>query len=284
MGPFQIPGKLFLIGEYSVITGGKALLAAVKPAFEYATNEGDAVSIHAESPVGKYLEQTAQKVSLKLYNPGLGAGFGTSTAELIAAIQGINGVLPETESILKWYQKEFPNASGADLATQLEALRTTKGLFEVSEKTQIKSLHAAASGRSILLFQAPVVEKVPTHEDLKRVRPEISLEVANAFVERAKVCFTSGGSADWHVLTEWANWLSTFGLESAFAQKVRSKIIQVPGVLGAKGCGAGLNDVMLVVVDSNAGAETQLLAQLLAIAQEFEMKFLGNLEERLWKA
>jgi len=278
MEPFKVPGKIFLMGEYSVIDGGKAIVAALNPAFEYSTTKGAPVSVHPDSPLGKYLSQTNQKIALRMFDEGLGAGFGSSTAELIAGMQFVNGTIPQSAAIFSWYKKEFPEASGADLAVQLEALHQHHGLFEVQRiPSMIKAIGYTPELHQILLFQTPPAEKLPTHVDLKKSRPNIDLAVANAFVDRLSLSFRTGNRVGLTVLTEWANWLSGLGLETELAQKIRSSLIQIPGVIGAKGCGAGLNDVFMVAIEENASVE----AKLMTVANEFQLRFLGNLAERL---
>lgn len=278
MEHFKVPGKVFLMGEYSVIEGGKAILATLNPAFEYSNTRGAAVSIHNDSPLGKYLTQTNQKLGLRMFDEGLGAGFGSSTAELIAGMQFVNGTIPQTSAILSWYKKEFPQASGADLAVQLEALHQHHALFEVSNFQSVRAIGYTAELEQILLFQVPVEEKVATHQNLQKSRPSLPLDEANSFVERLRDTFRNGDRAGLTVLTEWANWLSAFGLETELAKKIRSSFIQIPGVIGAKGCGAGLNDVFMVAIEENAAVE----AKLMTVANEYKLRFLGNLGERLW--
>jgi hypothetical protein len=273
----SVPGKIFLMGEYSVIEGGKAVVAALKPAFKYSTDAGTDVAIHSDSPIGKYLIQTQQKLTLKMSHPGLGAGFGTSTAELIAGLQLINGTVPSTASIWAWYRKEFPLASGADLAAQLESIHTNHAIFEISKYQQIRPLGYTAIFKQFFLFQVPSTEKLATHVDLKKPRSAISTAEANQMVDRFEAALANNAISEMTVLTDWANWLSSHGLETAHAKMLRTRFMQIAGVIGFKGCGAGLNDVFVVAIDANTSAESKLMTA----ANEFQLRFLGNLEEHL---
>ena len=192
-------------------------------------------------------------------------------------MQFVNGTIPQTSAILSWYKKEFPQASGADLAIQLEALHQHNALFEVSNSQAVRAIGYTSELEQILLFQVPVENKLPTHQNLKQSRPPMPVEVANGFVDRLRDAFRDGNRAGLVVLTEWANWLSAMGLETELAKKIRSSFIQITGVIGAKGCGAGLNDVFMVAIEENASVE----AQLMTVANEFKLRFLGNLGERL---
>ena len=86
----------------------------------------------------------------------------------------------------------------------------------------------------------------------------------------------SGGK----VLNAYAEELSRTGRETHFARHVRREFLGVKGVLAAKGCGAGLNDVFLVVVDSSYSAHTA--SELHALSEANQLEALGSLQGCLW--
>jgi hypothetical protein len=79
-------------------------------------------------------------------------------------------------------------------------------------------------------------------------------------------------NSDWKILDEWANELAQHGLETEWAHQVRAKLRAVSGVLGVKGCGAGLNDAFLVALHGQY--DRGLLEQIIA---EQELQVLGTL-------
>ena len=96
-----MPGKTFLVGEYSVLLGGAALGLATKPYFEFnfqtEFNSFPPFQIHAESPAGLYLrahEANQDVMQVGFLNPyfsqGVRGGFGQSTAEYLAVYGHLN--------------------------------------------------------------------------------------------------------------------------------------------------------------------------------------------------
>src|SRR5262245_22216155 len=80
------PGKAFILGEYAVLGGLPAVIAAVPPRFQLRAGESTGHGFHAESPAGRLLEYTSAKgvaiPPLEFGDPLKGAGgFGASTAQ-----------------------------------------------------------------------------------------------------------------------------------------------------------------------------------------------------------
>ena len=110
----RIPGKTFLVGEYAVLAGGKALGLATQP---YFTVTSEAAIPHAESAAGLFLRG---KKSRALHNPYSVGGFGQSTAEFIAAWFEQDQV-NDLSIMFRAYRNLFAAAppSGADLVIQM---------------------------------------------------------------------------------------------------------------------------------------------------------------------
>ena len=274
----RIPGKLFLMGEYSVIEGGSAILAAVQPGYGYEKSSEKSVLVDhsvAGSPLSKYFKANACSFQIALTHPGLGAGFGSSTAEVIAA--AVFNSHSSFAGLLEWYQAQFPETSGADLAVQIAAMKENHPLFEIANRGQGNAIAVHPLLSQIYLFQTPAAQKLPTHLDLKKNRPALDLVRSNTMVARLKQSLVSGDASGLVVLTEWAEYLSSLSLETDFAKKVRREFSSLPGIIGVKGCGAGLNDVFLVAAGKNNSP-----LELNTIARDFNLKTLGNLAALLW--
>src|SRR2546428_4699048 len=88
---FDIAGKVFVLGEYAVLGGLPALVAAVTPRFsgslsEQANGEG---GYHPESPVGRFLRRALEHQGVRYHfhfeDPYRNGGFGASTAQFAIA-------------------------------------------------------------------------------------------------------------------------------------------------------------------------------------------------------
>jgi hypothetical protein len=288
MSQIQIPGKVFLIGEYSVLDGGNALLVATGPGFTYSSEDGETIKPHPDSPLGKYLASPGidpkgartktVTVKNKSKETASGSGLGSSTAELIAGSAFLHGKLPNTSAFWEWYRKNFPGQSGADLAVQLQALHDSHAFFEISNYSTIALRGYSPLFSRIYVFQVAAENKLATHVAIKK-RPAIAVERANEMVKSFLNRFNSGLDSAFGLLNDWAEFLASLEIETSRAHSIRMDFAKVPGVIGVKGCGAGLNDVFIV-----GTTETfDRIDEFTKIASDHRLKFLGNLEERLWK-
>lgn len=270
----SVPGKIFIFGEYSVMAGGEAILAAVSPSFECTWNNTS--KLHPDSPAGRFLTENKVQMSIVAAN-GLGAGFGSSTAELIAA----NACVDQPwsgERLWAWYHEHFSPASGADLAAQYASAQEGNGFyhFQLAESRYRMSRIEMPKDflENCIVYQAPVSEKIPTHQELeKRKNQPIDGEASSPYVQKFLQLF------DPAILTEWAESLAAAGCESAFAREVRLGFQAITGVRGVKGCGAGLNDVFLVCIDHTPSQK--LPSELQAVAEKHKLKPLGKLVDHV---
>jgi hypothetical protein len=277
---FEIPGKIFLMGEYSVIEGGRAIVAPVRPPFryEYGTQES-----HPESPYGRYVSEFGplSNQTIRISSEGPGAGFGSSTAELIAGAFAHRGRDLDLQDLLSWYQSRFPDTSGADLLIQGLSLNSRTCLYSFVKRGEASLLVPdPATLNRVLVFRAPSVQKIPTHEDLRKSRPKLDLLKLNDFTNHFSLSLQGHSEEGLKTLNCFAEYLSFLGLETPFAAEVRKSFLGCSGVLAAKGCGAGLNDVFIVVVEA---AFSKLKHEaLLDKAREYDLLAMGDLGELLW--
>src|SRR4051812_26828373 len=76
---WSVPGKVFLLGEYAVLAGKPAVIAAIPPRF--GLRAGRSLPVE-KSPAGRLLASVGEGLARRLADPHLGSGgFGASTAE-----------------------------------------------------------------------------------------------------------------------------------------------------------------------------------------------------------
>ncbi|MBU6153555.1 MAG: hypothetical protein KGP28_04565 [Bdellovibrionales bacterium] len=269
------------MGEYSVIEGGFAILAPVRPPYRYEST--NTTTPHPDSPYGRFLEEfggsrTLHRVSC---SGGPGAGFGSSTAELIAGSLLNGGPLSEPRELLTWYQERFPRASGADLLVQALSRESSGELFSFVNRGEVARLIPDPGVlRRIKVFRTNPSRKLPTHQDLRKQRtlpdPAILDSLTRVFVRALQGGFEEGLSA----LSRFAEVLSPFGYESSHARSVREALSQESGVSGVKGCGAGLHDVFLVA--QKPGCELGDIQRVEQRAGSLGLVKLGDLGALLW--
>lgn len=244
---YQIPGKTFLTGEYSVLIGGAALGLATKPYFEvsYFNSTNSESIFHSQSAAGKYLQMNKSKYQFSIEDSyskkNIQGGFGRSGAEFLTAI------LPENKSfheILKNYrsitsdQKIKP--SGVDLAFQYFGQVC---LADIS-KDKYESFEWPFSNLHFFILSTGLKIKTHLHlnelnvEKLKHL-PELSQVVIQSFLEKNEKEFLAN-------LKIWSDELNKCGLQLPEAWKMKLSLEKHSEVLLVKPCGALGADVLLV--------------------------------------
>lgn len=266
-GIYTIPGKAFLLGEYAVLTGGTGLIACVPPRFSLgvhaAPEGGDAVeTFHSDSPAGRLLarlretDDTIARHHLLFEDPLHGSGgFGGSTAEfaLLLRAAGIESAIAAhrlyrelTDRGQEW------KPSGADLLAQWNGgvVKATPGGLE--EDSIVDDVTDVVRTFHWLVFTASHLHgrKVKTHEHLGRLDRR-SFESLQAPLDLG---FRAIDDRDPHALGQsliaYADQLHEMGLEDQDAAADRAAVLEIPGVLGAKGCGAMLSEGFVVLCES----------------------------------
>lgn len=260
----SIPGKVFLLGEYAVLEGALAWVAAVGPRFRFTRGEG--ALFHPDSPAGRFLASRSGAFPLAgiWSDPWEGrGGFGGSTAEfaIAAYAAGIRDPLVAHAEYLSLFPKEN-RPSGADLIAQwvggaIEWKPAASGAGSFRSLEEISTL-------PLLVFSATHLaeRKTKTHFHLESLAAENReaeesrfssllpvLELARSGLER-KDLRTIGAA-----LTRYAEALHELGLEAEAPHADRLAILERPGVLGAKGCGALQTDAMIVLLDDPKRAQ-----------------------------
>ena len=286
----HVGGKLFLWGEYGVLSGVPAAVLALHPLFRLVVRDGlsgsrPADCFHPLSPAGKLVaiagDRWQANSRIEFLDPLQGrGGLGASTAQyalLWAFLQ-----LGSIEEAWKTYRR-LTGAGGADNATKAapsgadlvgQMVGGWNRIELVRPEEENESVHwsqlpmeAALSdaGAVLLAFSATRLpnRKIATHEHLdqahvvKRVRDSSfrsELEQISADGNAAVVAADReklGG-----VLTEYAEALARSGLELPAAREDRMLVRALPGVLGAKGGGALLADALWVLVDGDRTGES----------------------------
>lgn len=258
-GVFSVPGKVFLLGEYAVLAGAPALIAAIPPRFSLsrASFPGSRESaFHPESPAGRSSLVRANAGGWHWLDPASGdGGFGASTAQfaLAAAASGVF----DPETLWREYRRVHGRAgvppSGADLMAQVHG-----GVVEFRSdgaSCSVRQHGASLTQVHLLVLQASHQEgrKTATHHHLSRVTPVVVEQICSVvqpILERALRAFAG---ADAHAfaacLEDYADGLSRFGLEVDAARADRGVLAQIPGVLGVKGAGALQSDALVLVID-----------------------------------
>lgn len=258
------PSKVFLWGEYGVLAGGEALVAAIEPSFELRPSS-EVLHFHPDSPAEKYIKSQYPQQG-QFVDPYKGeGGFGGSTAEFALTLYHYGE--REVWRAYRRYKELVPEASGADLIAQwLGGVQRIDLKLQTTCEVSTEWKHAP-----IYLFQASHQKnrKTQTHTHLPQVK-QSDLEV----IKQIQSLAFKEKSPDWPTLwNQYSQVLMELGLEHPQSTQDRIKFLQVPGVLGVKGCGARGSDVIMVWVNSEWDGER---TELLKVAHSLNLRFLSK--------
>lgn len=271
----RCPGKVILLGEYSVMAGGPALVGAVAPYFELHAQkvlEGGAL-VHpfaAPSPAGLLCSQFVKRfggelegVRLKWVDPyATPIGVGSSSAQFVLTYRVLSKILglppADAEHILQDYwdivgDTQGLRPSGADVVSQLEG-----GVIHfVNEPFACQPLQLTIegkfAGRFLLAFTG---SKMRTHEHLKslalRGYPgafEPMFARMNAITAKGVAAWTENDVVAFGAsLNAYQDVMNEFELSKDPVVRAVTAARHWPGVLGCKGSGAQGGDCALLLI------------------------------------
>ncbi len=244
---FFIPGKTFLVGEYSVLVGGAALGLATKPCFEVSLESRSPFQFHPDSPAGRYLKLQGLQSSVQISDPykenGINGGFGKSTAEFLAAAKDdlhSKEFTQVRQIYLDLHKDEVVKPSGVDLAFQYF------GQVCLAEVTQNRYSSFHWPFANLEFFVVATGLKVATHQHLTQLDlatishlPKYSDDVIQEFKVKDDVKFISS-------MKEWSRILKAAGLTHSNSMQLEEVLLRDSKILAVKACGALGADVILV--------------------------------------
>jgi mevalonate kinase len=256
---FSVPGKVFLLGEYAVLAGKPAVVAAIPPRFGLGAGRASA---HPNSPSGLLLASVGANSSRPLADPHLGSGgFGASTAEFALHYREWAQTRRwslSAEAVWNRYRDLHPVAgpgpkpSGADLFAQWSG-----GVVCFYPQNAAASERLSPRSRMRLLVLSTTGtpgRKVATHEHLRELGNKIGwIETATEAVagplERGIAAIRAGDSQGLgHAFNAYSEGLLSVGLETPETSLDRAAFLKLPGVLGLKGSGALQSDALVLVL------------------------------------
>lgn len=272
----SVPAKTFLIGEYAVLAGEKALVATLGPRFhaKYELSDQPGLGVPDGSPASRLFEWWSARnasefgVRVDFSDPFRGTGgFGASSAQFalcyhaLTALEG--SVALESGAWTAWtaYREMAHGAilpSGADLVAQWMG-----GVVSFDPKSrQAQPLWNDNSfWQRLLIFSATGLSgrKVATHAHLadlaKNDREPVTQKIALhgvPFIHEAQTAIEASDSNRLGAaLTSYANVLDAQGLECPAAREDREAFTLIEGVAGAKGSGAMLADAVVVALSTS---------------------------------
>lgn len=256
----SIPGKTFLVGEYSVLVGGQALGLATQPEFRLQETDLDEVQYHDKSAAGLFCKKNKFSFSKKILNPYKVGGFGQSTAEFIFAWfhknseitrKNLQTLFTEYLSLYSEDQDQKIQPSGADLVTQV------LGMVTHFKKPVDESCSYLWPFPNLSFFVISTGLKIQTHEHLQKLNRD-SLQDLIPFSQNVIGSFLSQNEKEFiKHLNLWSLQLEQKNLQHAEVLKIKAQLLQQKNILLVKPCGALGADVCLVFCSSSEKNEVK---------------------------
>lgn len=275
----EIPGKTFVVGEYTATQGGPSLIFTSQPLFKLSIlNKNDETQpggpFHPHSPAGKLYKKYQSLLDayqFTFFNPYHFGGLGASTAEFLSLYYFIcaqtNTPLPDNAEMVNVYRAYcLPTGltpSGADLVAQHHR--------KVSYYNPNNNHHSAHqwpfANLSLLLFHTN--NKLQTHSHLSSISSKsvnfsrleaAALNAIEGFLLSNERHFTDS-------INDFNSCLKELKLISKHTVDIIDALTKHPSCLATKGCGALGADVILVLCRSEN--ETQLIQSMTALNCSF---------------
>lgn len=304
---FSAPGKVFILGEYAILSHFSAVVAAVGPRFGLRVFQGKEnglrslpALLHPESPAGRLIDwakSTARSdvsaLQLQFLDPHHGqGGLGASTAQfalLYLALAQHNHWPVEWSSVWTLYRdltaisriQDGISPSGADLVAQWNGGVNLFGYRDSGVYSE--DLTSSFDWKNLLVFSTTSQEgrKVPTHHHLARMTdPDYLSRVGQRLNQPLCVGIAAIRSNDasrlGFVLRQYAQVLREVGLEvEATAEDCRA-FQSLPSVLGAKGTGAMQADGLVVLLKKEAVPGSALRESVLQMAKDRNLALVSE--------
>ena len=281
----RIPGKTFLVGEYSVLLGGPALGLATQPTFDFQIIKSKPVStssttetsqlvssvllpfkVHCESPAGMYVRQHADFFSsCNLQNDffvfdevifsnsylqqGVVGGFGQSTAEYLLVWYIKNNQSPKKENFLF-----------ADIRKEYRDLHVNKTMKPSGIDLAFQYYgHVCLAKPDEEIYQNMIWPfanldfyiistglKVPTHQHLSDLNKNQLESLPQLSNEVIQTFLKKDQSAFLEMMDRWVKSLQEKNLTHPHSIEIIKNLESVPSIELAKPCGALGADVIIV--------------------------------------
>jgi mevalonate kinase len=271
------PSKTFLIGEYAVLDGGSALMAATAPRFEMrieSAAESLAGDIHSQSPAGRWVRTHAEdfkNIRMEFVDPHGGAGgFGASGAQFLFVNLWSRLKAHNLESLARYLSidqiwKDFRRieeesgkkvlSSGGDLVCQWSG-----GLSSFSNRPLVsEALLWPDEDMEFALVRTE--NKIATHQHLDQIRQKdfsALKQLSQEAVLHVKKHDMGGLLQNLH---DFAKELEEQGLVSLPTRELLNRLRVHSSVLAAKGCGAMGADVIALFYEPRHGLEVASFVQ-----------------------
>jgi mevalonate kinase len=240
-----IPSKTFLIGEYSVLVHGRAVIMAHAPYFQCVPNQNLSWPSH---PATQDYQKITQTFGFLDPHNGQG-GFGASSALILSLAHHTKPFDIQLAHALN--KKYSPNSSGADVISQYFGQLSLVNTNTLSAKPIQLSENCG-----ITIIRTTI--KINTHEHLNNKLVYDTMHL-NQLLDHFLMALNNINQMA-KIINDYEKALQKNGLRHPSAIDYVNNIKKIPNVLAVKGCGALGADVLMIL--SHKDHQQQIIDQL----------------------
>ncbi|MDR0580709.1 MAG: hypothetical protein LBG04_01175 [Holosporaceae bacterium] len=264
---FSTGSKTFLVGEYSVVFGGSAIILITPPSFELRVTNGE-TSFSGVDPASPaymfYRSHDFHNISVEFFDPHKGGGgFGASSAQF-ALLYQLHLRLTLTQFDIDLFLKEYRKfsgingcaiPSGADSVAQY----FNHSIFFDAKTNAVEELNWTFPNLDFAILKTAY--KVATHSHLRNIEffdvsdlQEPIINVKKSFRRNDEELLVRSVQNFFDMLKE---------RNLVIAQNVATidKLLKIDGIKAAKGCGALGADAILIIFEKQKKNELQHILQ-----------------------
>ena len=249
--------KTFLVGEYSVLFGGSAVVLLTSPSFELQAigKQAELIGVGKLSPAGKFYAKHRdifENLSLTFIDVHHeSGGFGASSAQFVLLYKlmlHITGAAFDIKNFLEEYRALAGNGevlpSGADCVCQF----LNHHIYFDNKTCTVEQIEFDLPNIAFAIFKTNF--KVATHEHLRTLRPDFDISelqgctqnVANGLKTKNEKLVISG-------VNDFFQRLCEMNLVLPQTKETVSQLKKDSVILAAKGCGALGADTIIVLYE-----------------------------------
>lgn len=258
----SVPSKTFLVGEYAVLKGAPALIAATQPLFHFRAEKSqveESCPFHPESPAGRWYrlsEVLLRDWRITFDDPHGGrGGFGASGAQFVflhalTTYLQAQSLQDAVADVWQDYRAcDRSGGSGADVVAQ-----TLGGISYFSpEPLEAESYDWPFDETDFAIVRTG--DKLATHSHLVNLRLPDLADLITADHRAVDAFFTANVEAFVSEISNFQRELKKCGLQPQACDEKLEMLNSCPGVLVSKGCGAMGAETLLAIIDHDFRSE-----------------------------
>ncbi|MDR0753225.1 MAG: hypothetical protein LBE95_00965 [Holosporaceae bacterium] len=260
---FSTGSKTFLVGEYSVVFGGSAIVLITPPLFELLVTHGE-TSIRGVDPTSPaymfYRSHDFRNISIEFVDPHKGAGgFGASSAQFTLLYQlylRLTSAQFNADLFLKEY-RELYGINGGAIPSGADSIAQyfNHSIFFDAKTNVVEQLNWTFPNFDFAILKTAY--KIATHSHLRDIGFFDVADFQKPILNVRKSFWHNDEELLIQSVQDFFDILKERNLVIASNAAAVDKLLKIDGIKAAKGCGALGADTILIIFEKQKRNELQ---------------------------